>query len=109
MLASLRSDRWTACPELVDDFIGIPTDIANYDATDYLETLHALEGNTSDTRASSIEEAYAQQIIANSRIASMKYRYFGVALWLTVSAVLTPILAAVLYFFRTRTSSGEVS
>ena len=22
-LASLRSDRWTACPELVDDFIGI--------------------------------------------------------------------------------------
>jgi len=24
-LASLRSDRWTASPELVDDFIGIRT------------------------------------------------------------------------------------
>ena len=24
-LASLRSDRWTTWPELVDDFIGIPT------------------------------------------------------------------------------------
>jgi len=23
LLASLRSDRWTTCPELVDDFIGI--------------------------------------------------------------------------------------
>jgi hypothetical protein len=24
-LASLRSDKWTACPELVDDFIGLRT------------------------------------------------------------------------------------
>jgi hypothetical protein len=23
MLASLRSDLWTTCPELVDDFVGI--------------------------------------------------------------------------------------
>jgi hypothetical protein len=25
MLASLRSDWWTTCPELVDDFVGIRT------------------------------------------------------------------------------------
>jgi hypothetical protein len=27
MLASLRSDRWTASPELVDDFIGIRMEV----------------------------------------------------------------------------------
>ena len=33
MLASLRSDRWTACPELVDDFIGLRTRLPGWDYT----------------------------------------------------------------------------
>jgi len=32
MLASLRSDWWSTCPELVDDFIGIRSDAARQGA-----------------------------------------------------------------------------
>ncbi len=40
MLASLRSDWWSTCPELVDDFIGIRTT----PHLNHVESRHVLEG-----------------------------------------------------------------
>jgi hypothetical protein len=84
-------------------------DIARYDAAAYLETVNTRAGKLSESTGGSLEEAYAQQIVANSRVAVMKYRLFTIALWLTVLAVMSPMLAGVLYFAWRRTSSGQAS
>ncbi len=70
--------------------------IKKYDVNQYLSALY-----TSDSQQpknfSKLELDYANQIIVNSQIADRKYNYFRVALWFTISAILTPLIGGVLY------------
>ncbi len=77
-------------------------DIAKYTPADYINALYkASELETS--KILSIEKALSEQIIINSRIALTKYKYFRLALWMTISAVITPILSLFFYYFLERT------
>ena len=49
-----------------------------------------------------IEEDYAEQIIINSRIALLKFRYFTAAIWIILTGLVTPIGVVILYFIRKR-------
>lgn len=67
-------------------------DIAKYECEDYLKALHKRYGNGEiEPPITSIERDYAQQIIINSRIAMWKYQWFRVAVWFTLSVIVTPI------------------
>lgn len=50
---------------------------------------------TTDTDFARFEKDIANQIQQNSNIASKKYSYFKIAVWITMSAYITPILAGV--------------
>ncbi len=52
---------------------------------------------TEDRSPSRIERDYAEQIITNSKIVVKKLNYFRIALWLTISAITTPIIGFFLY------------
>lgn len=45
-----------------------------------------------------LHRMYAEQIINNSRIAWRKFSYFRAGVWMTISGVLTPVIAAILFF-----------
>lgn len=49
---------------------------------------------------SRLDLQYANQIVANSKIAYVKYRQFNVSAWLTICAFLTPVGALCLYMVR---------
>jgi len=76
------------------------SDIAKYNPQEYLTSFYSAHnlGTGTPTKA---EQDYAEQIVANSRIALNKYKYFRAALWITISGILTPVLAVVLYKFFT--------
>jgi len=65
--------------------------IAAYDANSYLNALYR-ETGVDKIKHQGLEEDYAEQIIINSRISLAKYRLFAAAAWITLSALLTPIL-----------------
>lgn len=46
----------------------------------------------------SLHKMYAEQIINNSRIAWRKFSYFRIGTWATISGVLTPVVALILFF-----------
>jgi hypothetical protein len=73
-------------------------DVHRFNGTTYLQALStALE---QDGYASNeFERMYADQVVANSKIASRKFTYFKVAIWSTLAGLLTPIPAAVLLAF----------
>ncbi|TBG08446.1 hypothetical protein ELG79_36615 [Rhizobium leguminosarum] len=54
----------------------------------------------SDTKigASELESDLAQQIVVNSKIAVKKYAIFKLALWITLSGVITPVGTLILYW-----------
>jgi hypothetical protein len=72
--------------------------IEKYRPDEYLRALAEVAGEAEGTRTP-LERQYAEQIIINSRIASTKYTLFRWAAWITLSAVLTPILAIPLLWF----------
>lgn len=39
----------------------------------------------------------ADQIISNSKIASLKYSYFSVAIWITICGIVTPVVGGLLF------------
>lgn len=78
-----------------DDNLLFYGDIAKYDAEAYLKKL--VETNLDDT--SKLERDYADQIIINSRITLWKYRYFNIAMWLTLSVIATPIMSLIAFLF----------
>ena len=45
-----------------------------------------------------LHRMYAEQIINNSRIAWRKFSYFRMGTWATISGVLTPVAALILFF-----------
>jgi hypothetical protein len=55
------------------------------------------------------EEDLAEQVIQNSKIASRKYAYFSVAVWLTIAAYVTIILAAFYFGFNYITNNVQSS
>ena len=65
-----------------DDNIIFFSDVAKYDPQEYLESLYAASGKPVK-EFSSIESFFAEQIIANSRIALRKYRFFSMGISLT--------------------------
>ena len=73
--------------------------IANYSPREYLESL-CRQSNTSVESLGQIQEYYAEQIVVNSRIARAKYRCFNSAVFLTLSAILTPVLVPIIYKLR---------
>jgi len=50
---------------------------------------------TGDTDFTKFETDIANQIQQNANIASKKYSYFKIAVWITMSAYITPVLAAI--------------
>jgi prepilin-type processing-associated H-X9-DG protein len=70
-------------------------DIQGYDRRSYCEAL-AAACNYPQTSFSDFELSYAEQIITNGRIASRKFTYFKIAIWMLLVGVLTPIVAGVL-------------
>ena len=59
-----------------------------------------------ETEFSRFEKDIANQIKQNSNIASKKYSYFTIAVWITVSAYITPITAGIfaIYLYLQRKS-----
>jgi hypothetical protein len=58
---------------------------------------------------SQVEDDLAEQIVQNSKIASRKYAYFSVALWITISGYITVILAALYFGFSYINSNFQKS
>ena len=60
-----------------------------YSASSYLDALYSGESHKSDNF--DLELAYSDQIVINSKIAYFKFKQFDSALWLTITALTTPI------------------
>ena len=69
-------------------------DIVKYDSKSYLEKLVS-STEKPEKSFTNFENYYAQQIIVNSIIALKKFRLFTFAIWLTVVAVVTLLLALI--------------
>lgn len=70
-------------------------DACKYDGYSYLKLL-----GITDSNQSKIVEKMADQIVINSRIASLKYGLFTSAAWLFISALITPLGAGFIWLFR---------
>jgi hypothetical protein len=88
-----RRRAWEAGGSLL--FFG---EVQRYDTDTYLKELHRSIGRT-DGEPSGLEVMYANQIIANSKIAARKFFYFKVAMWLTLFGALTPAAGLILLAF----------
>lgn len=75
--------------------------IADYTDVDYLKALYAQSGKGQELPCT-IEQAYAKQIVVNARIARLKYEIFSLAIWFTLSALVTPLGSTILYFVKKR-------
>lgn len=73
------------------------TDIASYEPDDYLEQF-AQWNDASAKTYGRLEHCYANQIVANARIATAKFRHFSVAMWLSFVAFITPIVSVAIYY-----------
>lgn len=77
------------------------SDIAKYTPLAYLNALKdKLELNDSDFTG--YQRDISNQIIINSVIADKKYRAFQKAIWLTLAAVISPMLALLVFLFRVK-------
>lgn len=75
-------------------------DIADIEPCDYLSKLYVAAGLSG--APSQIEQAYAEQIVINSRIARQKYDLFNTAIWITFAALLSPIAASIAWWYQRR-------
>ena len=82
-----------------DDNLVFFADIADYDPRSFLQELCRRSG-IEVAGTNQLEEDYAEQIVINSRIAVRKYRCFNAAIWLTVSALISPPGAGLVYLLR---------
>jgi len=76
-------------------------DISGYDPSSYVKALHHQSGKAVKT-VDPFEEDLAEQVIINSRIALKKYQLFNIALWLDVTALLTPLISLSIYLCSRR-------
>lgn len=70
-------------------------DACKYDCYSYLRLL-----GITDRNQNKILEKLADQIVINSRIASLKYGLFTSAAWLFISALITPLGAGLIWLLR---------
>jgi len=70
-------------------------DACKYDGYSYLKLL-----GITDNNQNRIVEKLADQIVINSRIASLKYGLFTSAAWLFISALITPFGAGFIWLLR---------
>ena len=76
-------------------------DICDYDASTYLKTLCSRYGFPLDS-IGPFEENLAESIVVNSRISMRKYRLFRAAVWLNVTALVTPVFSLLIYLLWKR-------
>jgi len=76
-------------------------DIAKYTPNAYLKRV-AKSFDANIDGFTGFQTDLANQIIVNSVIAHRKYNYFKVAIWLSLAAVISPLLALLIYFFRSK-------
>nr|WP_272870321.1 Pycsar system effector family protein [Aliivibrio fischeri] len=74
-------------------------DIAKYTPSSYLSKL-AIRLGLGEQVFSGYQQDLANQIIINSTIACKKYSYYKVAIWFTVTALITPLGSTFLYILR---------
>ena len=86
-----------------DDNLLFYSHIMRYDAKKYLSKLSDSHNQESKTYSKS-ELDYADQIVINSCIATYKYLHFRVALWFTISAILSPVMGYILFFILDSTN-----
>jgi hypothetical protein len=65
----------------------------------YLEYFYKING-LGDNQYSDIDNQLSNQIVANSKIAYIKYKQFSFSIWLTIAAFLTPLGALLIYKIR---------
>lgn len=75
---------------------------AKYSKLKYLDIVSSRYELDLDGGQREIAVDICDQIVNNSRIALLKFRAFETAAWLLAAAILTPILAVVLWWNRTR-------
>lgn len=73
-------------------------DLSHLSANQLLGEVKTSLGNSGISH-DSFSENLAEQIVCNARIATMKYEFFIIALWFTVSAFLTPLSIALIYSY----------
>jgi hypothetical protein len=77
------------------------SDIAKYTPLAYLKALKdKLE--LKDSEFTGYQKDLSNQVIVNSVIADKKYRAFQKAIWLTLAAVMSPVLAVLVFIFRVK-------
>lgn len=74
------------------------SNIAGYTPYEYIKALNKASLNTQ--KITDYEIMLAEQIINNAKIAARKYSLFKISIWLTTSALATPILAAFIFLNR---------
>ena len=74
-------------------------DIAKYTKSTYLHALYQATGQEART-ITPYEKMMTHQIIVNSVIARRKYKLFKLAIWVLLSAIVTPIGAFILFEIR---------
>jgi hypothetical protein len=72
-------------------------DSHKYAVRSYLIGLYKASG-MEEREIAPLHRMYAEQIINNSRIAWRKFSYFRAGTWATISGVLSPVVALILYF-----------
>lgn len=83
-----------------DDNLLLFSDIARYEPEEYLEALAKWRAYSVEN-FDSFERGYAKQIVANSRIATVKFAHFTAAMWLTVVAFVSPLVTALVFLLYT--------
>jgi len=82
-----------------------PSDFSNVLFFEYLKTKSNIEiikevtGIVDESTFSKIDKDIAEQIKQNSIIASRKYSYFTISVWLTISAYVTPLVAGIYFLY----------
>lgn len=79
-----------------DDNLLLFSDIANYEPDQYLEALAGWRAHSGES-FDSFERGYAEQIVANSRIATTKFAHFTAAMWLSVAAFVSPVVVVLVF------------
>jgi len=76
-------------------------DIAKYTPYKYEERLN-LSITINDENNSTLNVYYINQIVINSKITFIKFKQFEIAIWFTISAILTPLGGIILYYSQPR-------
>lgn len=76
-------------------------DIAKYSPLTYL-SLIVKKTNSKNEGFTEYQKDLAFQIIVNSVIAVKKYNYFKVAIWFTLSAIVTPLITLLVFILRSK-------